>query len=58
MSEHIGFQYECSAGHDIGSSKPINRCPMARCDGELHAIGEGAQAENRRLKGLRQRVAS
>lgn len=53
MTEHIGYTYDCSKGHEIASEHPINVCPMAWCDGVLRAFGDGAQAENQRLMTFR-----
>lgn len=51
------YTYECTRGHEVESTRPVSRCPgFTRgqpCAGDLHAIGEGSQAENRRLKELR-----
>lgn len=51
------YAYKCGRGHEIESTRPVSRCPAfskgAPCSGALRAIGEGADAENRRLKELR-----
>jgi hypothetical protein len=37
------YQYDCSRGHEIGSSKPVKACPIAKCDGTLKRFGTGSQ---------------
>ncbi len=39
------FQYECSGGHEIGSSKPVAACPVAKCEGTLKRFGTGSRSE-------------
>jgi hypothetical protein len=39
------YQYDCSRGHEIGSSKPVKTCPIAKCDGTLKRFGTGSRSE-------------
>jgi hypothetical protein len=42
------FEYDCSAGHAIGSSSPVPACPAVvrgvPCPGVLRRVGKGSRS--------------